>query len=324
MSEPILTIKDLRAYYHVDAGAVRAVDGVSLELASGVKMGLVRESGSGKSTMGLALMRMIRPPGRIEGGQILLDGVNLLRLSEEKMRQYRLQVISMIPQGAMNSLHALLRVRDQIIEALEDHGVRMSKREYDEHVYRLLESVELDRRVARMYPHELSGGMKQRVCVAIATAMHPKVIIADEPTSALDVVIQRQVMETIARLQRDLNLSVILIGHDMELMAQTVDQLAVMYAGRIVELGDLGEMFAEPLHPYTRALINSLPALERKGVFSGIPGIPPSLLGLPTGCVFHPRCTESIGICRESEPAYREIRPGRWVACHLYGDGARG
>lgn len=319
MNKPILEIKDLKVYYHVEAGAVKAVDGVTLDLDPGVKLGLVGESGSGKSTMALALMRMIKEPGRIEGGQMLLDGVDLLELSDEEMRQTRLRELSMIPQGAMNSLHPLMRIQDQIIDGIKDHDPTLTRAELEERVYTLLDSVELERKVARMYPHELSGGMKQRACVSIAISMHPKVIIADEPTSALDVVIQRQVMETLDRLQNELNLSIILIGHDMGLMAQFVDRLAVMYAGKLMEAGTIRDIFAEPLHPYTQLLISSLPVLGNKGVFTGIPGITPSLLDVPPGCVFHPRCPQAMDICSQQIPALTQVGPGRWTACHLYG-----
>ena len=319
MSEPILQIVDLRVYYHVEAGAVKAVDGVDLDLHPGVKLGLVGESGSGKSTMALGLMRMIKEPGKIEGGQMILGGVDLLTLSDEQMRQSRLSRLSMIPQGAMNSLHPLLRIEAQIIDGMRDHDPTLTKPELRERVGALLEAVELNQRVARMYPHELSGGMKQRACMAIAISMHPQLIIADEPTSALDVVIQRQVMETLDRLQRDLDLSIILIGHDMGLMAQFVDRLAVMYAGRLMELGDTLALFEEPLHGYTRMLIESLPALGKRGVFTGIPGITPSLLEVPPGCVFHTRCPEATDVCKEVVPAFRELAPGHWAACHLHG-----
>ena len=320
MSEPILQIEDLKVYYHVDVGAVKAVDGVSLSLDPGTKLGLVGESGSGKSTMALALMRMIKQPGRIEGGQMLLDGVDLVGLSDEEMRQVRLNKLSMIPQGAMNSLHPLLRIEKQIMDGMKDHDPTLTKPEMQARVYALLESVELDRRVARMYPHQLSGGMKQRAATAIAISMHPQVIIADEPTSALDVVIQRQVMETIDRLQDELDLSIILIGHDMGLMAQFVDRLAVMYAGKLMEVGGMKDMFAQPLHPYTLMLIQSLPVLDNKGVFSGIAGITPSLLDPPPGCVFHTRCPYAIDVCSTEVPAYERVRSGRWIACHLHGD----
>jgi oligopeptide/dipeptide ABC transporter ATP-binding protein len=219
----------------------------------------------------------------------------------------------------MNSLHPLLRIEDQIIDGIRDHDRTLTKAELHERAGILLESVELTRRVGRMYPHELSGGMKQRACMAIAISMHPQLIIADEPTSALDVVIQRQVMETLDRLQVELDLSIILIGHDMGLMAQFVDRLAVMYAGRLMELGDTLSLFEEPLHPYTQMLIESLPVLENKGVFSGIPGITPSLLDVPPGCVFHTRCPQAMDVCGEVIPAFRELAPGHWAACHLHG-----
>ncbi len=319
MSEPVLQVKDLRVYYHTDDGAVKAVDGVSFDLEPKVRLGLVGESGSGKSTVALALLRMIKPPGRIEGGRALLNGRDLFTLSEEEMRKVRLREISLIPQGAMNSLNPVMRIRDQIIDGMRDHDEELPATELEERVYELLDSVELDRDVADKYPHELSGGMKQRVCVAIAISMCPKVIIADEPTSALDVVIQRQVMETIGRLQEALGSSVILIGHDMGLMAQFVDRLAVMYAGKLAEVGTVQDIFTGPLHPYTQLLIGSLPGLEAKGIFKGIPGLPPSLLSLPPGCVFHPRCPQVMDICSEQAPSLEEVSPGRWVACHLYG-----
>ncbi len=317
MTEPVLQIKNLKVYYHVEAGAVKAVDDVSFDLDFGVKMGLVGESGSGKSTMALALMRMIKPPGKIEGGQMVLDGTDLVRLSEERMRQTRLRKLAMIPQGAMNSLNPVMRIDKQLIDGMLDHGVIMSKEERQARVAQLLEMVDLAPKVAKMYPHELSGGMQQRVTVAQSISMEPDVIIADEPTSALDVVIQRQVMETINRLQQKLGLSIILIGHDMGLMAQSVDRLAVMYAGRMMEIGETRAMFRDPLHPYTQLLIESLPVLENKGVFSGIPGITPSLLNPPIGCVFHTRCPKAWELCRDKIPEFTEVQAGRWVACHL-------
>lgn len=317
-NRPVLDIQDLRTYFYVPAGTVKAVDGVNLQIKSGVKLGLVGESGSGKTTMALAMMRMIRPPGTIEG-HIYLDGTDLLALSPEEMRRMRLNQISMIPQGAMNSLNPVMRVEAQITDGMLDHGVSMKKDERENIVQELLKIVELPPRVARMYPHELSGGMKQRVCVAIAIAMHPKVLIADEPTSALDVVIQRQVMETVTRLVQEMNLSMVLIGHDMGLMAQSVDRLAVMYAGKMMEVADVREMFSEPLHPYTIALIESLPVLGNRGVFNGIPGIPPSVINPPPGCPFTSRCPKMMPeICPQKAPPYIEVRPGRMVACHLY------
>ena len=313
----ILEVNDLRAYYYTEAGAVRAVDGVSLGLERGLKLGLVGESGCGKTTMAMAFMRLIKPPGRIETGQILLDGVDLVRLSEEEMRKVRLNEISLIPQGAMNSLNPVMRVRGQIVDGMKDHHTDMTEGQMAARAYEVLDSVELAREVADMYPHELSGGMKQRVCVAISICLRPKVVIADEPTSALDVVIQRQVMETIQRLQEEMGISMILIGHDMGLMAQFAQRLAVMYAGRLAEIAGVEDIFHEPLHPYTRLLISTLPTLSVKGVFSGIPGITPSLLNPPGGCLFHPRCPEAVDVCSEQVPALKEVSPNRWVACHL-------
>lgn len=318
MSAPILSVQDLRVYYYTDAGAVKAVDGVTLDVARGMKMGLVGESGCGKSTMAMAFMRLIKPPGRIESGQIVLDGTDVVSLSEERMRRVRLNEISLIPQGAMNSLNPVARVRKQIIDGINDHDGRMTKAELNDRVEEVLEAVDLRPEVADMFPHELSGGMKQRVCVAIAISLRPKMIIADEPTSALDVVVQRQVMETIQRLQQELGISMMLIGHDMGLMAQSIEHLAVMYSGRLAELGEVHAIFEEPLHPYTQLLISTLPVLGAKGVFRGIPGITPSLLSPPPGCLFHPRCPQAQEICQQKVPAWQEIRPGRWVACHKY------
>jgi peptide/nickel transport system ATP-binding protein len=314
----VLSVRDLRVYYYTPRGAVRAVDGVTFDIKGGERLGLVGESGSGKTTIALALMQLIRPPGRVVGGEVLVDGLDLLKLDDEQMRQRRLAVIAMVAQGAMNSLNPVIRVRDQIFDALRDHGVRMSKGELGMRIADLLQRVGLGPHVADMYPHELSGGMKQRVCIAIAISMQPKVIIADEPTSALDVVVQRQVMETLRNVQLDLGAAVILVGHDMGLMAQSVDRLGVMYAGTLAELCEVRAIFDEPLHPYSQLLIASLPSLDKKGVFQGIPGLPPSLLNKPKGCPFQPRCPKAFDKCVEVEPILTEVKPGRWVSCHLY------
>jgi peptide/nickel transport system ATP-binding protein len=313
-----LSVEDLRVYYHTPRGAVRAVDGVSFDLKADERLGFVGESGSGKTTIALALMRMIKPPGKIEGGHVLLGETDLLGLSEEGIRRLRLADIAMVSQGAMNSLNPVRRIRDQIVDALADHGEHLSRQDLDARIADLLRRVGLNHDVAKMYPHELSGGMKQRVVIAIAISMRPQVIIADEPTSALDVVVQRQIMETLRKVQDDLGASVILIGHDMGLMAQFVTRLGVMYAGKLVEIGDVDDMFEEPLHPYTQLLIASLPSLDHRGGLQGIPGVPPSLLEKPSGCPFRTRCPRAFDQCVNQEPALREVRPGHWVACHLY------
>ncbi|MFN8446131.1 MAG: ABC transporter ATP-binding protein [Caldilineaceae bacterium] len=318
MNSIILQVRNLRVHYNTRQGAVRAVNDVSFDLHAGERLGLVGESGSGKTTAAQALMRLIRPPGKIEGGQVLLDGLSLLELPEERMRQVRLADIALVSQGAMNSLNPVTRVRRQIEDALRDHDVKLSPRERGEWIGELLQRVGLPRSAADMYPHELSGGMKQRACIAIAICLKPKVIIADEPTSALDVVVQHQVMETLETLRAELGASVILIGHDMGLMAQAVDSLGVMYAGDLIETGDIEELFREPLHPYTRLLMASLPSLERKEAAKGIPGLMPSLLNKPTGCPFHPRCPDAFARCTVEEPKLRMVRAHGNVACHLY------
>jgi peptide/nickel transport system ATP-binding protein len=314
----LLEVRDLRVHYHTSRGAVQAVNGVSFGIREGERFGLVGESGSGKTTVALALLRLIRPPGRIESGQITMDGVDLLDLSEEEMRQVRLAKIALVAQGAMNSLNPVVRVREQIRDGLKDHGVRLSGRAFDDRAKELLHSVGLRQDVGSMFPHELSGGMKQRVCMAIAISMRPKLIIADEPTSALDVVVQRQVMDTLLSIQQELGASIILIGHDMGLMAQVVDRVGIMYAGDFAEVSPVADLFRAPLHPYSQLLIASLPSLDEKEAFQGIPGLPPSLLYRPKGCTFRSRCPRAMERCAVEEPRLREVQPGRRVSCHLY------
>ena len=314
----VLRVEDLRVYYRTRLGPVKAVDGVSFTLHEGERFGLVGESGSGKSTTALAIMRLIRPPGRIEGGTIVLGERDLMRLSDEQFRRVRLADIALIPQGAMNSLNPVRRIRDHFDDSIRAHERRVSEAQLRERIAELLQMVGLREETAGLFPHELSGGMKQRVCIALAISLQPKVIIADEPTSALDVVVQRQVMQTLGAVQQRLGSAVILVGHDMGLLAQFVDRLGVMYGGKLVEVGPVKDIFREPLHPYTQLLIGSLPTLEEKGVFRGVPGSPPSLLNPPAGCVFHPRCPKVMGHCPEIVPILQEVRPNHWVACHLY------
>ena len=318
MGPDILKVRDLRVYYHTTLGAVRAVDGVSFDLRDGERLGLVGESGSGKSTVALALLRLIKPPGRIEAGEAKLDGVDLLAVSAKEMRRLRLASIALVAQGAMNSLNPVLHVRRQIADALRDHGENLSRSGTDARIRALLDDVGLPPEVADRYPHELSGGMKQRVVIAIAISLRPKVIIADEPTSALDVVVQRQIVETLRRVQEEIGAAIILVGHDMGLMAQVVDRLGVMYAGTLAEVCDVKAMFREPLHPYSQALIASLPTLDRKGALRGIPGLTPSLLDPPRGCSFRARCPRAMERCAIDTPRLREVQTGRFVACHLY------
>jgi peptide/nickel transport system ATP-binding protein len=305
---PVLSLDQLRMYYETPRGMVRAVDNVSFDLLPGERFGLAGESGSGKSSMALTILRLIKPPARVMGGEIWLDGKNILEMSEEKVRELRLAEISLVAQGSMNSLNPVMRVRDQFTDCFADHDIKLTKQELTERVRSLLAEVGL-----------LSGGMKQRVCIAVAISLRPKVIIADELTSALDVVVQRHVMQTLRQVQERLGAAVILVGHDMGLMAQFVQRLGVMYAGRLVEVSPVRQVFENPQHPYTQLLISSLPSVEGKGRgdFKGIPGLPPSLLDPPTGCVFHPRCPRAIERCSVEVPALREVQPGILAACHL-------
>lgn len=317
--KPVLEIEDLRVYFDTRRSVVKAVDGVNLRLYPGERFGLVGESGSGKTTTALAILRMIKPPGKIVGGRVVLDGdVDVMSLSNENLRQVRLKRIAMIPQGAMNSLNPVMRIKDQIILAMQTHGESGSNEQILRRVEALLVSVGLQSDVARLYPHELSGGMKQRVCIALAISMHPQVILADEPTSALDVVVQRRIMQTLYNLQEQLGAAVILVGHDMGLMAQFVDRLGVMYGGKLVEVGTVEEIFTDPKHPYTQLLISSIPSLDRKRNFLTIPGLPLSLHDPPPGCLFHPRCPQAMAACSSVMPHEIEVEPGRKVLCLLY------
>ncbi len=294
----VLQIEDLSVHYRTQTRTIKAVNRVSFSLRPGERFGLAGESGSGKSTTALAIMRLIRPPGKIAGGAIRLGERDLARLSEEEMRRVRLAEIALIPQGAMNSLNPVRRIRDHFADSIVAHERNISATRIRERMSELLARVELREEVARLYPHELSGGMKQRVCIALGICLQPKVIIADEPTSALDVVVQRQVMQTLAAVQEQLGASVILVGHDMGLLAQFVDRLGVMYAGRFVEIAPIREIFRNPRHPYTRSLVASLPTLEKKGVFQGLSG---RASIIPDASVI---------------PDLEQIGPDHWVAPH--------
>jgi len=297
---------------------VKAVDDVSFSLRPGERLGIIGESGSGKTTIATALLRLTRRPGRLVAGRIVLDGRDITALPDANLRAMRLKDIALVPQGAMNSLSPVMRVRDQLVDGIEAHGSRESSRVLDARITELLTRVGLDASIGNRYPHQLSGGQKQRVAMAIATSLEPKVIVADEPTSALDVVVQRQVMHTLGRLQSGLGAAVVLIGHDMGLIAQFADTVGVMYAGRLVELGPVAEVIENPHHPYARLLIDSLPTLDGKKELVGIPGLPPALLQLPSGCSFHPRCPFAFARCSSEVPAFSPTSAMRSVACHLY------
>ncbi len=312
-----LAVRDLTVVYHTDDGPVRAVDAASFDVAAGARLGIVGESGSGKTTTALALIQMLREPGRCEAGSATIDGVDLLALPPKAMQRHRLRTVSYIPQGAMNSLNPVLRVGRQMRNALVDHGIALDRTTLARTLEAAVAAVDLEPAVLRRFPHELSGGMKQRVCIAMGLLLQPRVIIADEPTSALDVVTQRQVMDSLGRRQQQIGAALILIGHDMGLMAQFVDRLAVMYAGRIVEIGAIGDVLRRPRHPYTRALIDSVPQLRRRGELAGIPGVTPSLRRLPPGCAFYPRCGSGIERCRAERPRLDRDLAAHRAACHV-------
>ena len=286
-SSPVLSIEDVSIHYEIDSGIVKAVEDVSFSLKKGERLALVGESGSGKSTLSMTMLGLTPPPGKIVKGRIILSGKEISSFNDKEIRKSRLNDIALIPQGAMNALNPVIKIKEQMVDGMEDHGIKLDKKEKDKKISELLERVGLNKNVANMYAHELSGGMKQRVAMAIATCLDPSVIVADEPTSALDVIVQRQVMITLGRLQKGLEASVVLVGHDMGLVAQFADRIGVMYAGRMVELGDVKKVFKKPLHPYTRMLIESLPDIDvKKDRLSGIGGLPPSLLNIDPGCSF--------------------------------------
>jgi peptide/nickel transport system ATP-binding protein len=314
----VLQVEDLRVEYATPAGPIKAVDGVSFTLRSGQRMGLIGESGSGKTTLGTAIVRLHRPPARIVSGRLLVDGRDFLGADERELRQLRMREIALIPQAAMNSLNPVMRVGDQLADGILAHEGRLPRQALADRVNRALTQVGLRPEVASRYPHQLSGGQRQRAAMAIATSLQPRIIVADEPTSALDVVVQRQVMLTLGRLQQGLHAAVLLIGHDMGLIAHFADTIGVLYAGKLVELGPVDDILDSPRHPYTRLLIDSLPTLDDKKALRGIPGLPPSLLNLPPGCPFAPRCPYVFERCRTETPLLQAATPRQQVACHLY------
>jgi peptide/nickel transport system ATP-binding protein len=315
--ELVLQVRDLRVHYATPGGDVIAVNGVSFDVRRGEILGLVGESGCGKSTTAMAILRLVQPPGRIVGGRILLSGTDLVTLNERRLNAVRWRDIALIPQGAMNSLNPVMKVKDQIADAIETHEGKQPSRALKERILDLLATVGLPAtRAYDLFPHELSGGMKQRVCIAMAIALNPSLIIADEPTSALDVVVQRVVAQTLLDVKRRLNVSMILIGHDMGLQAQLVDRIAVMYAGNIVEVVPIEAAFSNALHPYTQLLISSIPSIKQRKPLHVTEGLTHDLRRPPPGCVFSLRCPHVADECRAIVPVLREMRPDHVVACH--------
>jgi oligopeptide/dipeptide ABC transporter ATP-binding protein len=315
-----LDVQDLRTYFHTEAGVARAVDGVNFRIPRGRTLALVGESGCGKTVTALSVMRLVpNPPGRIESGRVAFDGEDLLTLSDRQMRDVRGNDVAMIFQEPMTSLNPVYTVGDQIGEAIELHQ-RIYGREALDRAAEMLAKVGIPDPTSRVYeyPHQLSGGMRQRVMIAMALSCDPSLLIADEPTTALDVTIQAQILDLLRTLQEQTQMSILLITHDLGVVAEMADIVAVMYAGKIVELATVEELFDDPLHPYTVGLFQSLPRLgEQRTRLDVIPGNVPNPLQFPPACKFHPRCIryEEFEKCRTLEPELEELRPGHWVSC---------
>ena len=317
----ILSVDNLHVAFHTPEGRLPAVRGIGFDLERGKALGLVGESGCGKTVTALSLMRLVPPPGRIESGTITLFGRDLIGLEDRRMRKIRGKEMAMIFQEPMSSLNPVFTIADQIMEAIRVHE-RVGTGEARERTIRLLRDVEIPDPARRRedYPHQLSGGQRQRVMIAMAIACNPAVLLADEPTTALDVTVQARILALLTRLREKRKMAPLLVTHDLGVVAQETDRVAVMYLGRIVESALTGELFNNPLHPYTRALLRSIPRPgEGKERLETIPGVVPDLNRIPRGCSFHPRCPLAEEVCRREVPINREIRPGHRVECHLAG-----
>ena len=317
MSHPSFSfvVRDLKTIYRVEKGFLKAVDGVDLQIGKGAVLGLAGESACGKSTLAYSILRLLPANGEIVSGEVILNGKNLVKMSDDELREVRWKEMSIVFQGSMNALNPCMNTANQIEEAILAHE-KITKEEAEARTIKLLREVGIAEKFTESFPHELSGGMKQRVMIAMALACEPKFLIADEPTTALDLIAQRNILKVLKEVQERMHLSVLLISHDLSVVAQMSDQVAIMYAGKIVEVGDITSIFYNGLHPYTRALINAFPDIRSNKKILGIPGDPPNLINPPLGCRFHPRCPLAEDICRRVEPELVE-KQGHPVACHL-------
>jgi peptide/nickel transport system ATP-binding protein len=314
---PLLDIRDLRVEFLTARGPVRAVDGVSFTIKPGEVLGLAGESGSGKSTIAHAILRILRPPALITGGQVLFSGRDTLDMQDEELESFRWQNVSIVFQSAMNALNPVMRVRDQLLDVMQRHG--LPKNEANERAEHLFDMVGIDPRRLDAYPHQLSGGMRQRAVIAIALALNPDMLIMDEPTTALDVVVQKDILLQIAELREALGFAILFITHDLSLLVEFSSNIAIMYAGEIVEQAPARELFINPFHPYTLGLMNSFPSISgEKHKLTGIPGSPPDLIAPPCGCRFHPRCPSVMPVCSQIPPLTKVLSAEHSVSCHLY------
>ena len=319
MSDKTLVVEDLKTHFFTRAGVAKAVDGVSFEVKPGEVLGLVGESGCGKTVTGFSILGLVDPPGRIVGGRILFEGTDLLKLKENQLRGVRGAAISMVFQDPMMTLNPVLRIDTQMVEAVRAHQ-NVDARTALKIAREALERVGIPSPESRLrsYPHQFSGGMRQRVAIAIALLNKPKLVIADEPTTALDVTIQAQILYEVQKLCRELGTAMIWITHDLAVVSGLADRIAVMYAGRIVEHADVLALYEAPAHPYTRGLLESIPRVDQRGqTLTTIPGLPPSLLRIPSGCPFHPRCRYAQPMCLEVPPPAIVLAGGRTSLCHF-------
>ncbi len=316
----VLQLEGVTTHYRTLRGWVRAAENVSFEVGKGEALGLVGESGCGKTTVALSILKILPAGAKIRKGRILFDGTDLVPLNDSEMRKVRWKGVSIVFQGAMNAMNPVFKVGDQIIEAIKLHEPDVTKADAYKRTEALLEMVGVDASRVNNYPHEFSGGMRQRALIAMALACNPKLLIADEPGTALDVIVQSQVLQLMKSLKEKLGLSMVMISHDLSIVAEVCEKIAIMYAGSIVEYGDVESVFKEPLHPYTQGLLGAFPSIkgEKKKLVS-IPGQPPDLLHPPTGCRFHPRCPYAMEVCKKEVPVLQKQGSGEHtVACYLY------
>ncbi|MGC8773015.1 MAG: ABC transporter ATP-binding protein [Conexivisphaera sp.] len=318
MADVILRVEDLNMYYRTKEGNVRAVQDVGFEVSKGETVGVAGESGSGKSSLALTILRLLPNYSVVERGRILLDGEDVLAMDEEELRRIRWTKMSFVPQASMNALNPVFTIGDQIAEAVLTHR-DVSKGEAMEIAGNILDVVGVGRNRLNSYPHELSGGQRQRVAIAMALVNNPKFVVLDEPTTALDVMVQAQILKLLEELRSKYDMGMLLITHDLSIIAELADKVIIYYGGRIAEMAPSVELYGNPLHPYTQALLKAFPDIRAKRQrFSFLPGSPPNLANPPPGCPFHPRCPYAFDRCRTEVPGLREVKPGHWVACHLY------